>query len=146
MFIFCVIKYVQKVLSFLLISICVIQKTSTNHFLATKLIIILQIFWNIIESVSIATKECYYLQLLFRKFRNLFWGIQFWHILLFLFVYQRNPKTQTQNVFHFSYKVLSLFIFYTENVFKKACAVISFILSDIIVRFWTKLEYVEAFQ
>ena len=70
MFIFCVIKHVQKIFSFLLISICVIQKTSTNRFLATKLITILKIFWSIIDSVSIETKEWYYLQLLFRESGN----------------------------------------------------------------------------
>jgi len=61
----------KKFTSFLLISICVIQKTSTNHFLATKLIIILKIFWSIIDSVSTATEECSYLHLLFRKLGNL---------------------------------------------------------------------------
>jgi hypothetical protein len=78
---------------------------------------------------------CYFL---FTKLGNPCWGKQFWHILSFLFIYQWNPKTQTQNVcFTFLYLFLSLFIFYTVDVLKKACAVISFILSSITVRFWT---------
>jgi len=44
------------------------------------------------------------------------------------------------------YKLLSLLIFYTKDVLKTACAVISFILSSISSNFEQNLEYVEAFQ